>query len=69
MYPTHVYWSAAQVYRACGDRAASAAALARARAEFEQRRVAMPDERWQTAFAAIPTHREIAAALERDEWP
>jgi DNA-binding SARP family transcriptional activator/tetratricopeptide (TPR) repeat protein len=69
MYPTHVYWSAAQVYRACGESESAATALTRAREEFERRKALLPDERWQAAFAAISTHREITAACDADRWP
>jgi tetratricopeptide (TPR) repeat protein len=69
MYPTQVYWSAAQVYRACGEDGHASTALARAREEFERRKALLPDERWQTAFADISTHREIAEACDADRWP
>jgi hypothetical protein len=67
-WPHTCYWSAAQVFRATGDGDAAASALARART-FMQASIERlePDDR--QLFRAVRGHRDIQAAIERDEWP
>ena len=67
-WPQICYWAAAQVYRACGDATAARSALERAvtvlTAELER-----IDEADRARYLAIGWHRDMFAALERDEWP
>ena len=67
-WPHTCYWSAAQVFRATGDGDAAASALERART-FMQASIERlePDDR--QLFRAVRGHRDIQAAIERDEWP
>jgi DNA-binding SARP family transcriptional activator/tetratricopeptide (TPR) repeat protein len=68
VWPHACVWAAAQVFRACGEALAAADALARARSLVDEQFSAMTDPVSRAAFAALPTVREIEAAVTTSGW-
>jgi tetratricopeptide (TPR) repeat protein len=67
-WPEYCYWAAAQVFRLAGNLPEASRALERAR-RMMQAAVDSLDAADRETFAAIPWHRDIAAAAERGVWP
>jgi DNA-binding SARP family transcriptional activator/tetratricopeptide (TPR) repeat protein len=67
-WPEYCYWAAAQVFRLEGNMPEASRALERARRMMQATADGLDAADRQT-FAAIPWHRDIAAAAERGVWP
>jgi predicted ATPase/DNA-binding SARP family transcriptional activator len=68
-YPIRAAWIDACVHHASGDGAAAQRALQEAHEVFVRQRNALVDPALRASFEAIPVHRALRAARERDEWP
>jgi tetratricopeptide (TPR) repeat protein len=67
-WPQRCDWIAAQVFRASGDPRRAKEFLERAHTRTLAERNAL-EEPYRSTFLALPWHREIVAAAERNEWP
>lgn len=68
-WPHYCFWAAAQVRRCAGDAVLARASLARAVAARDDFMAKIADAATRQAFLDLPLNREIAAAVERAEWP
>jgi hypothetical protein len=68
-YPTRNSWIDACVHRAAENIDEARLALQRAYDVYAEQRTALLDPGLQASFEAVPVHRAIRRALERDEWP
>lgn len=68
-YPIRTGWIDACVHRATGEHDAARQALRGALELFVEQRSALADPALRASFEAIPVHRAVRVALERDEWP
>jgi tetratricopeptide (TPR) repeat protein len=68
-YPIRAAWIDACVHHATAEPEAARRALQRAHDVFEQQRNALVDPALRASFEAIPVHRAVGAARERDAWP
>ncbi len=67
--PQIAYWTAAQVFRALGDRKRAAAMLARAQEAVARQSAAIGGASERKSFEALPVNHEIEAAAKRKVWP
>lgn len=67
--PTRYHWVAACLLRETGLHEEAAHALGLASAEYLEKYATLQDRAFRACFAAIPCHRAVRAAIERDEWP
>lgn len=66
--PLH-HWTEACVYRAAGELDRARSSLKSGNDLYRAKREALREAKLQAHFDAIPFHRAISRALERDEWP
>ena len=67
-YPIRHHWIEACVHRASEENVEARRALEIASDVFIEQRAALTDPSVQASFEAIPVHRAVCRALERDVW-
>jgi DNA-binding SARP family transcriptional activator len=67
-WPTHCYWTAAQIFRASGDAGDAARALKRAGSLLQAAAGELEAED-RESFLAIPWHMDLARAVDANVWP
>jgi DNA-binding SARP family transcriptional activator/tetratricopeptide (TPR) repeat protein len=68
-YPIRHHWIDACVHRAAEEHDEARRALSLAHDNYVERCTALADPALRASFEAMPVHRAVRAALERDEWP